>query len=76
MSKEEQGCPTLSCCFSLVPLIELKLSLAAGKGLVLLGVGQEIQVSDIRITSAVYKVSVKINPFLIGFILPSESEPS
>lgn len=76
MSKEEQASPASSCCLSLVPLIALQLSLAAGKGLVLLGVGQEIQVSDIRKTASVYQVSVKINLFLIGLILPSKSEPS
>lgn len=76
MSKEEQASSALSCCLSLVPLIELKLSVAAGKGNVLLSVGQQIQLSDIRVTASVYKARVKINPFLIGLILPSESEPS
>lgn len=76
MSKEEQACTAPSCWLLLVPLIEFKLSLAAGKGLVLLSVGQDIQVSDIRITASVYKVSVKINPFFVGLILPNKSEPS
>lgn len=76
MSKEEQAFPASSCCLSPVPLIELKLSLAAGRGLVLLSIGQDVQVSDMRITASVYKVSTKINPFLIGLILPSKSKPS
>lgn len=76
MSKEEQASPASSCCLSLVPLVELKLSLATARSLVLLNVGQEVQVSDIRITASVCKVSVNIKPFLIGFILPSKSKPS
>lgn len=76
MSKEEQASPASSCCFSLIPLVELKLSLATAKSLVLLNVGQEVQVSDIRITASVCKVSVNIKPFLIGFILPSKRKPS
>jgi len=76
MSKEEQASPASSCCLSLVPLIGLKLSLAAGKGLVLQSAGQEIQVSHMRITASAYKVRVKINPLLIGVTSPSKSEPS
>lgn len=52
------------------------MSLTAGKSFVLLSVGEETEVSNIRITASVYKVSMKINPFLLDLILPSKANPA
>lgn len=73
MSKEEQASHPSYCCLSLVPFGELKLPPRASKNLLFLSIGQETKVSDIRIATSMCKVSVKINPFLVGLIL-SKSE--
>lgn len=46
------------------------MSPRAGKNLLILSVAQETKVPDRRIAVSMHKVSVKINPFLVGLICP------
>lgn len=69
LSKEGQASPPSYCCLHWYLLESWSCPPGAGKNLSFLSVAQEIKAPDIRIAASMCKVSVRINPFLVGLIL-------